>query len=556
MLSQLNKFIVIVFIVFCFSCDNSSTVDERGEILFPGNNSTFIVNFPVTLKGSMDGDWISDRSGLLGTGKEITVILSPGKHNIHLRTDNTLSQEIVVNIRIPDSSKFVFNLFGASPEFFIPKGEYRTGYISFKEEKSKFDITLESFNSSRDKSDSFTYRGDLTLEPPAQKGYIYKSRNLSASDSNSGIFKLIDFTDNSFQKVVNIEASKIDSGSVYDLWIDSADTIDSEVLTSLRNTLPALLKDHEAVWGDREDINSDGKIAVLLSGKINSTGNIMGYFNPADFYVYNNDNPASNELDILYIAVPEINSAKYSLNGVIATISHELTHLKNYSRIYREEKASPNVKVEKEKVFLEEGFAHLAENLSGYGESGGNFAFLSRYLALSYETPLADLGMLNIPDTIEKRGGMALLLSWIFWKEGGMYNNGNEWIDSGGLSWLNRIKKSKYRGWEKIEKSLGCSRKEILLEFLESILTRSNWENIYHPDTNECMTLNPFIGNIKFQGISFELNGLAPLNTKNMEVFPYSIGSISTESVRADTRFTVNSKGDLNDISLIFISSE
>ena len=85
----------------------------------------------------------------------------------------------------------------------------------------------------------------------------------------------------------------------------------------------------------------------------------MGYFNPADLFARNTEssqssrNPYSNELDIVYLAMPSSSDiGSYSVSSVSATLSHELTHSVTYNQKTFSHILQGNTERERESLIL------------------------------------------------------------------------------------------------------------------------------------------------------------------------------------------------------------
>lgn len=249
-----------------------------------------------------------------------------------------------------------------------------------------------------------------------------------------------------------IEATTLHEGERYRLWKPLDMAIEQTVLDSFISTLDTLIFPRiTTIWGDWTDIDQDGKIAILFCPTINVEKIAVGFFNPNDFFARNTDttsshyNPNSNEMDILYVAVSSDESESYSMESILATIGHELTHAitfsqKTWRRIHEGKEAL------QADLFLDEGWSHLSENLCGLGTSGGNIRFLERYLSAS-----ASYSFASKTDTAGSRGATMLFLSWLFWRKGGMgWNQDGIIVDTGGMAFLQRMVQSEHTGWETI----------------------------------------------------------------------------------------------------------
>lgn len=213
------------------------------------------------------------------------------------------------------------------------------------------------------------------------------------------------------------------------LWVDTGIVVSQDDLTRfVEKASSFVLPRVFALWGDNwADIDGNGKVSVLISRSINDAGRAIGFFNPADLYervddiASNSWNPVSNEMDIVYLANPFGDSEEfaYSLSSVLATLAHETYHLIMYShKPYFLEQAG-DTSSSGEELFLDEGLAPLTESLVGLGVSGGNIAFLSRYLENTSLVSAKGCDLDGQLDSVGKRGMMSAFLSWIFWQQGG-----------------------------------------------------------------------------------------------------------------------------------------
>jgi hypothetical protein len=216
----------------------------------------------------------------------------------------------------------------------------------------------------------------------------------------------------------------------------------------------------------------------------------VGFFNPADFFKRNTDssssayNPASNEMDIIYVAVPDSNSdSSYSPASIIATIAHELTHAITFSEKTWKRLASGNADAPREELFLDEGWSHLTENLCGYGVSGGNIKFLRRYFDDTAAYSFCEANRYGQDDSAGMRGAMTLFLSWLFWRQGGMTWDSADptrLVDGGGIAFLRRMLASSTTGWESIGQAYGEATDTLFQAMLAEINHARMHGSVYH----------------------------------------------------------------------------
>lgn len=180
-------------------------------------------------------------------------------------------------------------------------------------------------------------------------------------------------------------------------------------------------------FGNESDINGDGKVAVLLSPVVNemtppgtasTTGYIAGYFLPNDLLPDYLDSRITNGMEIFYSIVPDpmglygnVFEKARALEVIEGVLAHEFLHMilfnyrvliygGGYNLAYWEE------------IWLQEGLAHIAEDLNGHTES--NVARANLYLADPGNVTLIYGG-----DELEERGASFLFLRYLGDRFGG-----------------------------------------------------------------------------------------------------------------------------------------
>lgn len=265
-----------------------------------------------------------------------------------------------------------------------------------------------------------------------------------------------------------------------------------------------------------------------MSKTINTEKTATGFFNPSDFFSYNADstsenyNPSSNEMDILYIAIPDDADASYSRSAILATIAHELTHAVTFTHKTWQKILCGNTDFPQEEVFLDEGWSHLSENLCGYGISGGNSTFFKLYLQDTGSYSFCKSNIAGQADSAGMRGAMTLFMSYLFWQKGGMTwdtQNPIQLIDSGGIAFLQKLITSDTTGWHSIGNAFGKPTDELFIEMAKDINTQLvlNTPYIYKKDPHTQEAVEFFVG---MDSTSFPLQ--YPANEK-ITVLPWSI---------------------------------
>jgi hypothetical protein len=294
------------------------------------------------------------------------------------------------------------------------------------------------------------------------------------------------------------------------VWVPDSDEIPKEsLLQCIHETETVVLPRLETLWGSAADIDGDGRIAVLVSDTINKEKSATGFFNPADFFKYDADinsenyNPTTNEMDIIYIAVPEDGTETlYSVKSIIATIAHELTHAITFTRKTWQRQINGELNAAREDLFLDEGFSHLSENLCGYGISGGNFKFLQKFFEDTAAYSFCGPNRYGQEDSAGMRGAITLFLSWLFWGKGGLdygLHDPNKLIDMGGISFLQELVDSPETGWENIGKIYGIPTGRLFEAMVSHINTLRLTGNSFNYRT-DAVTGEPveFFSNMKF----------------------------------------------------------
>lgn len=175
---------------------------------------------------------------------------------------------------------------------------------------------------------------------------------------------------------------------------------------------------NRAAFGNESDINADGRVTILMSPGVNrltpagsaqSDGYIAGYFLPNDLLPGLVNPRATNAREIFYTVVPDPTGAYGNvlerarvLPVIEAVLAHEFLHMilfnyrvlvygDGYSGAYMEE------------VWLNEGLAHIAEDVNGY--TGSNVARANLFLA-----DPGDVTLIYGGDGLEERGAAFLFL--------------------------------------------------------------------------------------------------------------------------------------------------
>ena len=523
-----------VFVLSClllFSCRQVvyKTIDAPVDfsITSPKNGWTYYADTKIMLAVNVDTRdilWTSDISGNLGKGNHITIYLSEGLHCISAEIRGVKKEQYVQISNNSSASSSSSVLINYSPlDIMAKKGSYYSYSYSYNGTVSNFKISPIQTNpnpaagllfspiNSPEPPDSFIK--DIWLPIPKMGQYTdsIRKRPLFVNDYNLGdkrSFYVIN-TQEQLGTPHYIEAELFYQSNLLAVWIPAEYQLSNAIIDECRLKVEThIIPRVQALWGEAADIDGDSRITLLFSNTINEEQLAIGFFNPSDFFERNTDayspayNPASNEMDIIYVAIPDSAiDSPYSLENVIATIAHELTHAstftaKTWNRIKNNETAR------REELFLDEGWSHLTENLCGLSVSGGNIKFLKRFFDNTSMYSFCGDNRMGQSDSAGMRGAVTLFLSWLFWEAGGMSWNSSdpvELIDLGGISFLKRMIELEETGWDSIGKAFGQPVDLLFNKMLNEInnyrISGDSYSYKIDPLTNEAVDFFVNMGN-------------------------------------------------------------
>lgn len=228
-----------------------------------------------------------------------------------------------------------------------------------------------------------------------------------------------------------------------------------------------ILPRDQRMFGNPSDVDNNGKIAMLLTSKLNDkTNGILGFYTFID--VLTNGGPgssteASNECDLIFSVFP---SSTVSKPLVHSTLAHELQHLinfneKNLSKVVSGAgqtatwAAIDNNTVAEESWF-NEGFSHFAEDVTGFSDiTSGPFQIVSAS-SCSTSSPglFCNAQALNTASLVDDSGYVAtkvrainyLFIRYLFEQAGGATLAGENWSDAGGITALQGMIRSNAAG--------------------------------------------------------------------------------------------------------------
>ncbi len=348
-------------------------------------------------------------------------------------------------------------------------------------------------------------------------------------------FYMVDLDYSYYADPLKIRAACLAAGDGVEIWSDTASgqgLVQADA-DALHEALASLIVPRlDSLWGPGSDLDQNQALIVLASRKVNAFDvGVIGFFNPADFFPRSADmsdylryNPASNFGEILYLGVVDADDPNYSLASLRAACAHEYSHL---LRFYRQAYRHRTVYLDgswafaMEELFLDEGLAHLSENLCGFGESGGNYVFADAFLSAPWQ---AD--MMGFNDTAAMRGGMARFLSWLTSRSGGIAFNAQGTASGGALEELRALVETTARGHANLKGVFGRGPEELLRDWgadLAKVISGYAPATTLTRDTvtGEIFELDPFGGSVNLGGEAVTLDGPVPIRLDEEALFNY-----------------------------------
>ena len=535
MIKQILVFLM-VFLLFA-ACSNVQEQEVHYKILTPKPDWTYYsdsqIPFSTTLN-SNDIAWYSSKDGYLGKGNGFTLRLSSGSHEIKAVLQDCEQTVFIFvetrSIQEGQTVKYIIN--SHKQNISLSDGVYKPAVVALNGS-----INNMTINEANQKSE---LKKDIHIHTNIKGKTIIQNSERSAKKTGYELNDEKDFfVINTKQQVLDphkMVAKVIRTSESYTIWYPvhpeeySPLELDEDALNScIREIESRIIPRLNTLWGRLPDIDNDGKISLLFTPTINEEKTAIGFFNPDDFYKRDDASPFSNEMDILYIAIPERGNFSYSAKCISATIAHELTHainynIKTYSRILNNEINPPE-----EDPFLDEALSHVSESLCGYGVSGGNVSILFYYLNNLGKYSVCKNDYLGNGDSNGRRGATTMFLSWLFWKKGGIsWNKSNplEIVDEGGIGFIQKLVASNGTGWENIGAVFGKNTDMLYVQMVEELnaLRENVNPSILDPYSHEPVQVYPDFQTYCAEGTGKEWNLSIPLVEVDASVslIPYS----------------------------------
>ncbi|QEN03534.1 hypothetical protein EW093_02070 [Thiospirochaeta perfilievii] len=572
------SFIVCLLIFSCNVTDLNRTKVLDSMILIPSSESIYEVEDLIFF--SLDQwdneiEWYSNIDGKLGEGDTLYSRLSKGTHQITAQKRDkildTISIDIISKI-LSEGDIITRSIYQEVNHYILPLGIYSPVIYSFGSSNMNINIPARNMISSGAsqtlEGNHFLNLKSSNIRPQRQYGnLLYNSMGKRTLDETVKEF-ILPNTANPGNDPHIVRASLEFTSDEVNFWLDENSNKNEELLEELWLNISKIgILRVKAIWGYWADINKNSKVDVLISPKINEEEVAIGFFNTADFYEYNDNidsdeyNIFSNQIDIIYLGDPSASpdDFAYSVNSLTATFCHEMTHMINYSnKVYLPGQAGI-VNTKPEELFLDEGLAHLTESLCGFGESGGNLAFLSKFLEntghFSFNGPDLDGSL----DSVGKRGGVAAFLSYLVWKHGGIrWNSQKPGVldNSSGLIFLKKLLISDKTGWENLSFALSSRSEDFLLEWIQLLNEdgADSFPSVVDDYTGEELVLNPYWGNLQINSNSYPLQGVVRASLEeSFIIIPYSFRCFDQVTTTDETEIIIEGELDKGKVLIEFL---
>ncbi len=248
-------------------------------------------------------------------------------------------------------------------------------------------------------------------EPPATAIFDVYSRLGSRTDQPENFTKVKAFLEYQGENVLLYVDSLTEPGCITSqAAVDLGESFDQSIYYTDRQ-----------YFGEESDINKDGRVAILLSPVVNmltppgtasTDGYIGGFFLPGDLLPSLFHPDCTNSMEIFYTIVPDpagtygnVFETARALESIEGILGHEFVHMIMFN--YRLLKYGEGILADYiEQTWLEEGLAHMAEDLNGYID--GNIGRANRFL----RNP-GDFSLTYGKDGLAERGAAFLFLRYL-----------------------------------------------------------------------------------------------------------------------------------------------
>ncbi len=182
------------------------------------------------------------------------------------------------------------------------------------------------------------------------------------------------FTDGASPIHCNLERVIDAAGQAINVLVDEDLAADAALAIGAVEAFAATLADEQHLLGVNNQVatldrDGDGRLTVVFTNYAagDVTTDVVGFFDDQDFLAAGASGATGNEADLLWVRMPGASNSAGLITEPLAvgTLAHEYVHLASYAtRVWGRSVAAPA-----ELLWLDEGVAHLTEDLAGWGPS-------------------------------------------------------------------------------------------------------------------------------------------------------------------------------------------
>jgi hypothetical protein len=187
--------------------------------------------------------------------------------------------------------------------------------------------------------------------------------------------------------------------------------------------------------------------------------------------------PYSNSAEILYLTPPNaIESHMGTIRGIVETMAHETNHMIFMNTRYLQHDEVGDL----ENMYLLEGIAALAQDLSGF--QAGNLFVADHGQDYIDELSLADIlvddGRYDYDSDGTYRGGAYLFMRYLYDQAGGdVVSADGTFEDGGGIAWMQAFHNSPTPGLAGLEAELDRPLAEMMFDFYTALAVTNRGED-------------------------------------------------------------------------------
>ncbi len=329
---------------------------------------------------------------------------------------------------------------------------------------------------------------------------------------------------------------------------DSTTQTQSDVLSAANDFLSTLQSELNILgktsYDTDLDRDGDGRLTIIFSNNTSNgiQGDVVGWFDYRDFLPNSSARATGNEADILWSRVP--GSGDTTMAAAVGTLAHEFAHLFSYGvRVEASGEAA-----RREVLWLDEGIAHLMEDLTGWGDSN------VPNVAVALEN-WEDGHFATTTDSNEQRGQAYLLLRYLVDQQASGASAANaSSVESAATSIVSTLISEESLGFDhSLFTNTGASGLASWLQAIHvsgnsDVLSSSQTETYLptgaHAETGQTQGFNGYAERDEASGSSIELEG-----PSSEDIDDFSSG-FSGEVYQSGSAYFLISAGDTESLTL------